>query len=92
VITLKEALSLDKNQLSQIKEEISKNITDNKSLGAYVEQFTDESLQESIDGIPIAIKANINVKDWEVTSCSNILKNYISPYNARSNKCNTFWI
>jgi aspartyl-tRNA(Asn)/glutamyl-tRNA(Gln) amidotransferase subunit A len=82
VITLKEALSLDKNQLSQIKEEISKNITDNKSLGAYVEQFTDESLQESIDGIPIAIKANINVKDWEVTSCSNILKNYISPYNA----------
>jgi aspartyl-tRNA(Asn)/glutamyl-tRNA(Gln) amidotransferase subunit A len=82
VITLKEALSLDKNQLSQIKEEISKNITDNKSLGAYVEQLTDESLQESIDGIPIAIKANINVKDWEVTSCSNILKNYISPYNA----------
>lgn len=82
MITLKEALSLDKNQLSQIKEEISKNITDNKSLGAYVEQFTDESLQESIDGIPIAIKANINVKDWEVTSCSNILKNYISPYNA----------
>jgi aspartyl-tRNA(Asn)/glutamyl-tRNA(Gln) amidotransferase subunit A len=82
VITLKEALSLDKNQLSQIKEEISKNITDNKTLGAYVEQFTDESLQESIDGIPIAIKANINVKDWEVTSCSNILKNYISPYNA----------
>jgi aspartyl-tRNA(Asn)/glutamyl-tRNA(Gln) amidotransferase subunit A len=82
VITLKEALSLDKNQLSQIKEEISKNITENKSLGAYVEQFTDESLQESIDGIPIAIKANINVKNWEVTSCSNILKNYISPYNA----------
>lgn len=82
MITLKEALSLDKNQLSKIKEKISKNITDNKSLGAYVEQFTNEHIQESIDGIPIAIKANINVKDWEITSCSNILKNYISPYNA----------
>ena len=82
MITLKEALSLDKSELKKIKKELSNKITANKKLGAYVEQLTNEELKESIDGIPIAIKANINVKDREITSCSNILKGYFSPYNA----------
>jgi len=83
VITLKEALTLNSNEIAKITDEIKEKINNQKQLGAYVEQFTDEDLQLSLDGgIPIAIKANINVKDWEITSCSNILKNYISPYNA----------
>jgi aspartyl-tRNA(Asn)/glutamyl-tRNA(Gln) amidotransferase subunit A len=83
VITLKEALSLSKEELSKICEELKEKIKQNANIGAYVEQFTNEDLKLSLDGgVPIAIKANINVKDWEITSCSNILKNYISPYNA----------
>jgi len=34
------------------------------------------------EGIPIAIKDNIQVTGWSVTSGSNILKGYIAPYNA----------
>jgi len=83
VITLKEALSLSKDELTKVCEDLRAKIKQNANLGAYVEQFTNEELKLSKDGgIPIAIKANINVKDWEITSCSNILKNYISPYNA----------
>lgn len=83
MITLKEALCLSKDELSKICEELKEKIKQTANIGAYVEQFTNEDLQLSLDGgVPIAIKANINVKDWEITSCSNILKNYISPYNA----------
>jgi len=83
VITLKEALCLSKEELSKFCEELKEKIQQNSNIGAYVEQFTNEDLRLSLTGgVPIAIKANINVKDWEITSCSNILKNYISPYNA----------
>ncbi|MCI0500801.1 MAG: Asp-tRNA(Asn)/Glu-tRNA(Gln) amidotransferase subunit GatA [Epsilonproteobacteria bacterium] len=83
MITLKEALCLSKDELSKVCEELKEKIKQNANIGAYVEQFTNEELTLSLDGgVPIAIKANINVKDWEITSCSNILKNYISPYNA----------
>ena len=34
------------------------------------------------DYLPIAIKDNINVKNWEITCASKILKGYIAPYNA----------
>ena len=83
MITLKEALQLNSDELSKLTENLQKDIIENKKIGAYVEQFTDEELKLSKDGaIPIAIKANINMIDQEITCCSNILKNYISPYNA----------
>ncbi len=83
MITLKKALCLSKEELSKFCEELQEKIKQNSNIGAYVEQFTNENLKLSINsGVPIAIKANINVKDWEITSCSNILKGYISPYDA----------
>jgi len=83
VITLKEALTLNKEELSNLTNDLRKKINSSKNLGAYVEQFTSEDIVISNDGgIPIALKANINVLDQETTSCSNILKGYISPYNA----------
>jgi aspartyl-tRNA(Asn)/glutamyl-tRNA(Gln) amidotransferase subunit A len=82
LVTLKEALSLDESGLSSLKEEIKQNIEKNKHLGAYVEQLINTEVMASSAGIPIAIKDNINVKGWELTCSSNILKGYIAPYNA----------
>ncbi len=83
MITLKEALCLKEDELSSLIQDLNQNISQNKKLGAYVEQFTNENLHLSnVSGVPIAIKANINVFNQETNSCSNILKGYISPYNA----------
>ncbi|VAY87807.1 Aspartyl-tRNA(Asn) amidotransferase subunit A @ Glutamyl-tRNA(Gln) amidotransferase subunit A [hydrothermal vent metagenome] len=82
MITLKEALTLSKDELSKVREELMQNINNNKHIGAYVEQLTNNEININADGVPIAIKDNINVKNREMTCCSNILKDYISPYNA----------
>ena len=46
----------------------------------------DEMIAKGIDlpllGLPIAIKDNISIKGKLCTCCSNVLKNYIAPYNA----------
>ncbi len=82
MITLKEALALPKEEVAALKSELRKEIDAKKELGAYVEQLTDTDLAEAGEGIPIAIKDNIQVKGWNVTSCSNILQGYVAPYNA----------
>ena len=81
MITLKEALELNKDELKEIKKDIN-NKAKESNIGAYIEQFTNTDLSESGEGVPIAIKDNINVKDWEITCSSKILRGYISPYNA----------
>ncbi|MEA3373923.1 MAG: Asp-tRNA(Asn)/Glu-tRNA(Gln) amidotransferase subunit GatA [Campylobacterota bacterium] len=75
MITLKEALSLSKEELSRLKDELSQKI-EASDLNAYV------ALDIAGDGVPIAVKDNIQVKDWSVTGGSNILQGYIAPYNA----------
>jgi len=81
LITLKEALSLASDDIKKLRDDLDKKIKEN-NIGAYVEQLTSSEISKSGSGIPIAIKDNINVKDWEITCSSNILKGYISPYNA----------
>jgi len=81
LITLKEALSLNSDEIKKIREDLKAKIKES-NIGAYVEQLTNSDISISGEGIPIAIKDNINVKNWEVTCSSNILKGYISPYNA----------
>jgi len=76
VITLKEALTLSQDELTQFKEQLKEKIEANKELNAYIDT---KSIGE---GIPIAIKDNIQVKSWSVTSASKILQGYIAPYNA----------
>lgn len=76
MITLKEALKLSKEELISLKEELSAKIADNPELNAYIDVLNVG------EGIPIAIKDNIQVSGWSVTSGSNILKGYIAPYNA----------
>jgi len=81
LITLKEALNLASDDIKKLREDLTTKINENKT-GAYVEQLTSTNISTSGTGIPIAIKDNINVKNWEITCSSNILKGYISPYNA----------
>lgn len=77
MITLKEALQLNEQDLKEIKKEIKQKVKES-NLNAYVGEIC-----ESKDGgVPILIKDNINVKGWEITCGSKILKDYISPYNA----------
>ena len=82
MVTLKEALTLNDEQLKSLREELANKIDENKELGAYVEQLTSNRLSTKAAGIPIAIKDNINVKGESLTCCSNILKGYVAPYNA----------
>jgi len=82
LITLKEALSLPKEEIVNLREELLKKIELKKDLNAYVEQIIDKQIATIGDGIPIAIKDNIQVKGWEITNCSNILQGYKAPYNA----------
>ena len=76
MITLKEALALSKDELDNFKEELRAKIEANKDLNAYID------IKNIGEGVPIAIKDNIQVKDWSVTSGSKILQGYIAPYNA----------
>ncbi|KAB7885546.1 Asp-tRNA(Asn)/Glu-tRNA(Gln) amidotransferase subunit GatA [Poseidonibacter ostreae] len=80
-MTLKEALTLASDDIKKLRDDLTTKIKENKT-GAYVEQLTSTDISTTGHGIPIAIKDNINVKNWEITCSSNILKGYISPYNA----------
>ena len=82
MISLKEALKLDNNGIVELRKELKEKIKANSHLGAYIEQLTNAELSDEYSGIPIAIKDNIQVKNWSITSCSKILQGYIAPYNA----------
>jgi len=75
VITLKEALTKSKEELDSLKVEMESKATEG-GLNAYID------FASAGDGIPILIKDNIQVKDWSVTSGSEILQGYVAPYNA----------
>ncbi|MCH5323253.1 MAG: Asp-tRNA(Asn)/Glu-tRNA(Gln) amidotransferase subunit GatA [Helicobacter sp.] len=75
--TLQEALEFSKDEILELKATLREKIKANK-LNAYVGEIEDKNPQ----GIPIAIKDNISVEDWEITCGSKILQGYIAPYNA----------
>lgn len=76
MISLKDALALPQDALADIKKDILEKAKSKSNLNAYI------SYDTSSDGVPVLIKDNINVKGWEVTCASKILKGYKSPYNA----------
>ncbi len=85
MIKLREALKLPQDKLNELKATIAKNAKDSQ-LNAYIidkNSLSDSGeSSESTSGVPILIKDNINVKGWEITCGSAILKGYIAPYNA----------
>ncbi|TQR41245.1 Asp-tRNA(Asn)/Glu-tRNA(Gln) amidotransferase GatCAB subunit A [Campylobacter sp. MIT 12-8780] len=82
MLSLKEALKLSKNELDELRKELNERAKKEAKIGAYVEQFLGKDLSQSGDGVPIAIKDNISVKDWELTCASKILQGYVAPYDA----------
>ncbi|MBA1438369.1 MAG: Asp-tRNA(Asn)/Glu-tRNA(Gln) amidotransferase subunit GatA [Epsilonproteobacteria bacterium] len=76
MITLKQALELSQEELQEFKQQLAAKIEQNKELNAYID------VQDFGAGVPIAIKDNIQVKNWSVTAASKILQGYIAPYNA----------
>ena len=75
MITLKEALKKSKEELDSLKNEMETNAKKG-GLNAYID------FASTGEGVPILIKDNIQVKDWAVTSGSEILQGYVAPYNA----------
>ncbi|CAA6804856.1 MAG: Aspartyl-tRNA(Asn) amidotransferase subunit A (EC @ Glutamyl-tRNA(Gln) amidotransferase subunit A (EC [uncultured Sulfurovum sp.] len=75
MITLKEALTKSKDELDALKVEMETKAKEG-GLNAYVD------FASAGEGIPILIKDNIQVKEWSVTSGSEILQGYVAPYNA----------
>ncbi|OCX43459.1 glutaminyl-tRNA synthase (glutamine-hydrolyzing) subunit A [Campylobacter ornithocola] len=82
MVTLKEALKFSNEELESLKKELNEKAHQQKYLGAYVEQFLNKDLSVSGAGVPVAIKDNISVKDWELTCGSKILQGYVAPYDA----------
>lgn len=80
-MTLKEALNLNSEDIQKLREDLKIKIK-NSNIGAYIEQLENKDINSCGNGIPIAIKNNINVENWELTCSSNILKGYIAPFNA----------
>ncbi|WP_345984739.1 Asp-tRNA(Asn)/Glu-tRNA(Gln) amidotransferase subunit GatA [Sulfurimonas sp. HSL-1656] len=76
MMTLKEALKLSPEALEALRAELKSKIEGDSELGAYV------GLESAGSGIPIAVKDNIQVREWSVTSGSKILQGYVAPYNA----------
>ena len=75
MITLKEALRKNREELKLLKSEMETKAKEG-GLNAYIDfSFTGE-------GVPILIKDNIQVKGWSVTAGSEILQGYVAPYNA----------
>ncbi len=75
MITLKEALTKNKEELARLRAEIEAKAKAS-SLNAYI------GFESSGEGVPILIKDNIQVKNWSITSGSKILQGYIAPYDA----------
>ena len=75
MITLKEALTKNKEELELLKNEMESKAKEG-GLNAYID-FASVG-----EGIPILIKDNIQVKGWSVTAGSQILQGYVAPYNA----------
>ncbi|ECR3049095.1 Asp-tRNA(Asn)/Glu-tRNA(Gln) amidotransferase subunit GatA [Campylobacter coli] len=86
MITLKEALKYSKEELENLKKELNDKAEKENKIGAYIEQFLGKDLSDGGEGIPIAIKDNISVKDWELTCASKILQGYVAPYDATAIK------
>ncbi len=77
-----------KDALDSLSKSIQERDADSRKIHAYVRREATRPIHRKADrnsplwGVPIAMKDNICVEGLEVTCASNILKGFISPYNA----------
>lgn len=76
MMKLRDACKLDSGEIVELKKDLRAKIEEREELNAYID------INDAGSGVPMLIKDNINVKGWEITCSSNILKGYISPYDA----------
>ncbi len=69
-------MGMPKEALEDIKKDLAKKAEEKGHLNAYI------SMDEAGEGIPVAIKDNIQVDGWEITCASKILQGYVAPYDA----------
>jgi len=86
-LTLTEILRMIKERKTNAKEvffSLKKRIEEvEKYVNAYITVFDEEPEEKGLlNGIPIAIKDNICMKDKRTTCASRILENFIPPYDA----------
>ncbi len=80
--------STQKDALEALSKSIRERDTDVRNIRAYVPREAIKPIHRKADrnsplwGVPIAMKDNICVEGLEVTCASNILKGFVSPYNA----------
>ena len=82
MISLKEAMKLNSSDLELLRKELIDKIEKTKEIGAYVEQLTNTSIDESFAGVPIAIKDNICTNGVRTTCSSRMLENFVPFYDA----------
>lgn len=80
MLTLKQAMKLNANEIESYKEQLINDIKSKQELNAYIE--IPEINEYDMGKIPILIKDNICVKDSKLTCASRILQGFVSPYNA----------
>jgi len=72
---LRDALKLDLKEQKELKNEILQKAKES-DINAYI------GFESCGEGVPILIKDNIQVKDWNITCASKILQGYVAPYDA----------
>lgn len=80
MLTLKQAMSLSASDLEKLKQEIVQKVQEKQELNAYIRPPEIDGASGA--GVPILIKDNINIKGWEITCASQILRGYCAPYHA----------
>lgn len=97
-LSIKKLVRLIKSSEVSVKEVVQSYLDNihrkDERIGAFISVFEEESLKtaEKLDarkdkdgtlyGVPVAVKDNMNVKGFEATAGSKILKSYIAPYDA----------
>lgn len=90
-ISAKELIEATYNRIEAVEDKIGAFNSLTKELAIETAKKVDEKIAKGEDlpllaGIPLALKDNINLKDYKTTASSKILENFVSPYDATVTK------
>ncbi len=90
-ISARELIEATYNRIEAVEDKIGAFNSLTKELAIETAKKVDEKIAKGEDlpllaGIPLALKDNINLKDYKTTASSKILENFVSPYDATVTK------